>query len=84
LFLAQLKLKTNRNLVRCWWLTPVNPSYLGGSDQEDLGLKPAGANSSWESILKNPLWKKGGGVAKWEEHLLSKQESPSSNSSAAN
>jgi hypothetical protein len=23
-----------------------NPSYLGGTDQEDRGLNPAGANSS--------------------------------------
>jgi hypothetical protein len=30
-----------------------NPSYSGGKDQEDHGLKPAGANS-----LRDPIWKK--------------------------
>jgi hypothetical protein len=29
-----------------------NPSYSGGRDQEDHGLKPAWANSSRDSILK--------------------------------
>jgi hypothetical protein len=27
---------------------PFNPSYLGGRDQEDHGLRPAWAKSSWE------------------------------------
>jgi hypothetical protein len=31
-----------------------NPSYLGGRDQEDHGLKPAQANSYWDTILKKP------------------------------
>jgi hypothetical protein len=35
-----------------------NPSYSGGGDQEDLGLKPVQANSSRKSITK-----RGGGVA---------------------
>jgi hypothetical protein len=29
-----------------------SPSYSGGRDQEDPGLKPAWANSSWDPILK--------------------------------
>jgi hypothetical protein len=29
-----------------------NPSYIGGSDQEDHSSKPAGANSSGAPILK--------------------------------
>jgi hypothetical protein len=31
-----------------------NPSYSGGRDQEDQGLKPAWANSLKDPILKNP------------------------------
>jgi hypothetical protein len=30
------------------------PSYSGGRDQEDHGLKPAQANSSWDSTSKKP------------------------------
>jgi hypothetical protein len=46
-----------------------DPSYLGGRDQEDCGLKPAWANSSQDSISKNPSQNKqteqnrAGGVA---------------------
>jgi hypothetical protein len=39
-----------------------NPSYSGGKDQEDRGLKPALGNSSQDSILKNPSQKRAGGV----------------------
>jgi hypothetical protein len=39
-----------------------NPSYSGGRDQEDLGLKPAWANSSQDLISKNPSKKSGGGA----------------------
>jgi hypothetical protein len=35
-----------------------NPSYSGGRDQEDHGLKPAQANSSQYPILKIPNTKK--------------------------
>jgi hypothetical protein len=31
-----------------------SPSYSGGRDQEDYGLKPAQANSPRDPILKNP------------------------------
>jgi hypothetical protein len=34
-----------------------NPSYSGGRDQEDRGLKPPWANSSWNPISKNPSQK---------------------------
>jgi hypothetical protein len=30
-----------------------NPSYMGVWDQEDCGLRPAQANSSWDSNLQN-------------------------------
>jgi hypothetical protein len=44
-----------------------NPSYSGGRDQEDCGLKPAWANSLHEPISKKPTTKKkkkrAGGVA---------------------
>jgi hypothetical protein len=35
------------------------PRYSGGRDQEDHGLKPTWANSSRDSISKNPSQKKG-------------------------
>jgi hypothetical protein len=36
-----------KNLVPagCQWIMPVNRSYSGGKNQEDLGSKPAWANS---------------------------------------
>jgi hypothetical protein len=41
-----------------------NPSYSGGRDEEDLGLKPAWAKSSMRPYLKKPLHQnKDGGVA---------------------
>jgi hypothetical protein len=36
-----------------------NPSYWGGSNQEDHCLKPAWANGLWEPILIKPFTKKG-------------------------
>jgi hypothetical protein len=36
-----------------------NPSYSGGRDQEDRGLKPVQATSLWDSIPKKPITKKG-------------------------
>jgi hypothetical protein len=36
-----------------------NPSYSGGRDQEDHGLKPVQANSSQDPILKNTITKIG-------------------------
>jgi hypothetical protein len=36
-----------------------NPSYSGGRDQEDGGLKPVWTNSLRDPILKNPSQKKG-------------------------
>jgi hypothetical protein len=36
-----------------------NPSYTGGRDQEDHGLKTAQANSLQDPILKKTLHKKG-------------------------
>jgi hypothetical protein len=36
-----------------------NPSYSGGRDQEDQGLKTAQANSSRDPILKKTITKKG-------------------------
>jgi hypothetical protein len=41
-----------------------NPSYSGGRDQEDHGLKPSQANSLGDTILKKTHHKKGlAGVA---------------------
>jgi hypothetical protein len=42
-----------------------NPSYSGGKDQEDHGLKPAWANSLRDSILKKSNTKKWLVVANW-------------------
>jgi hypothetical protein len=36
-----------------------NPSYSGARDQEDHSLKPAGANSSGNTISKITITKKG-------------------------
>jgi hypothetical protein len=40
-----------------------NPSYSGGRDQEDCGLKLAQANSLRDPISKIPNTKRAGGVA---------------------
>jgi hypothetical protein len=41
-----------------------NPSYSGGGDQVDHGLKPAWENSSQDRISKTPITKKkAGGMA---------------------
>jgi hypothetical protein len=40
-----------------------NPSYSGGRDQEDLGLKPAQANSSQPYFETNPSPKRADEVA---------------------
>jgi hypothetical protein len=40
-----------------------NPSYSGGRDQQDCGVKPAWANSFRDPISKNPSQKRAGGVA---------------------
>jgi hypothetical protein len=42
-----------------WALVPhtCNPSYSGGRDQEDRGLKPAQANSSVRPYLEKPFTK---------------------------
>jgi hypothetical protein len=37
-----------------------NPSYSGGRDQEDCGLKPSQANSFQDPISRKPITKKGG------------------------
>jgi hypothetical protein len=48
-------------LIRGWApAAPThNPSYSGGSDQEDGGSKPAQANSSPDPILEKPIIEKG-------------------------
>jgi hypothetical protein len=43
-----------------------NPSYSGGRDQEDCGLKPVQANSSQDPVSKKPSQKRAGGVAQGE------------------
>jgi hypothetical protein len=41
-----------------------NPSYSGGRDQEDHGLKPAQANSSRDPISEKTFTERAGGVAR--------------------
>jgi hypothetical protein len=43
-----------------------NPNYSGGRDQEDLGSKRSGPNSSGDPILKNPHKNRAGGVVQGE------------------
>jgi hypothetical protein len=38
-----------------------NPSYSGGSHQEDHGLRPSLVNSSWDPILIKPIIKERAG-----------------------
>jgi hypothetical protein len=40
-----------------------NPSYSGGRDLKNRALKPSLANSSRDSVSKNPSQKRAGGVA---------------------
>jgi hypothetical protein len=47
------------NYYRALRAHACNPSYSGGTDQEDCDLKPARANSSRDPILKNPSQKYG-------------------------
>jgi hypothetical protein len=47
-----------------------NPSYSGGTDQEDLGSEPAWANSLREAILKYPVHKGAGEVTQAVECAL--------------
>jgi hypothetical protein len=59
-----------------------NPSYLGGRDQEDLGWRPASANSSpaqivQETCLENIQYEKG--KVEWLKRLPSKCGALSSN-----
>jgi hypothetical protein len=56
-----------------------NPSYLGGWDREDHGLRSAQANSSWDPL---PPAKWTGGVAQEVEHLVHKHKALSSNPSS--
>jgi hypothetical protein len=49
-FCRQISQKNFYSLV--WVAHACNPSYIGGRDQKDGGLKPAQANSSLDSILK--------------------------------
>jgi hypothetical protein len=44
----------------------LNPSYSGGRDQEDRGLKPARANSLGDPVLKISITKRAGRVAQGE------------------
>jgi hypothetical protein len=57
-----------------------NPSYSGGSDQEDCGSKPALGKQFQRPFLKKTHHKKKGLVA-WLKHLPSKNEALSSNPS---
>jgi hypothetical protein len=56
-FLNLFKPPKKQTKARCQWLA-YNPGYSGGRDQEDLGSKPAQANSSTDPMLKKPITKK--------------------------
>jgi hypothetical protein len=59
-----------------------NPSYLGGRDQENCGLKPAPGKLVQETVSqKNPTQNRPSRVAQVVELLPSKCEALSSNSS---
>jgi hypothetical protein len=57
-----------------------NPSFSGGRDQEDRGLKPAWANSLVVPISKIPTQKRASRVVQVVDFLPSKCEALSSNS----
>jgi hypothetical protein len=50
-----------QEIEHCWVMVAhtCNPSYSGGRDQEDHGLKPDWANSPRDPIFKKPITKKG-------------------------
>jgi hypothetical protein len=53
--------RTNlKNIIRSWTSAAHawDPSYSGSGDQEDCSLKPAWANSPWDTISKKPIQKK--------------------------
>jgi hypothetical protein len=59
-----LSQKLKKKLAEGQWLAHTcNPSYSGGRDQEDHGLKPAQANSSQDPILRKLITKWVGEVA---------------------
>jgi hypothetical protein len=71
-------LSTQKANLKKWnfsWVHACNPSYSGGRDQEDCGLRPAQPNSSWEPILKTPITKKGwrNDSRPWLQTLVCKQ-----------
>jgi hypothetical protein len=54
--------KYSRRKVYFYWVLVAhayNPSYSGGSDQEDCGSKPARGNSLQDPISKKLFTKKG-------------------------
>jgi hypothetical protein len=54
--------------VQPHWVPVVhacNPSYMGGQDQEDHGLRPAQANTSQDPIYKIPRAKWNGSKSRW-------------------
>jgi hypothetical protein len=63
------------------WVHTCTPSYLGGCDQENYGLKTAQADSSRDPISKITTEKWTGGVDQVAKHLLCKYKALSSNPS---
>jgi hypothetical protein len=57
------KKKTKLVCTGYWWFQASFPSYWGNSDQEDLSLKPAQANSVWDRFSKKSITKRTSGVA---------------------
>jgi hypothetical protein len=54
-----MKVSLNAEISQAPVAHAYNPSYLGGRDQEDHGLKPAQANSLQDPISKKSITKKG-------------------------
>jgi hypothetical protein len=71
-------LKTKQNKKTLLVAQAYNPSYSGGRDRKDHGLKPAQANSSRDPISRKLITKKADGVTQVIECLPSKHEALSS------
>jgi hypothetical protein len=54
-----------------------NPSYSGGTDQEDLSLRPVWSNSLRDPIWKIPSTKRSGGVVQVIEQVQDPEFNPS-------
>jgi hypothetical protein len=74
---SSLKSKPSQALVA----HAYNPSYLGGWDWEDCGLRPLKENSSQDPVSKVTRVKWTGGMAQGVQHVFCKHGTLSSNPS---